>query len=148
MLEEAARLRASLIGEKKIAEQRLNSIRSSVSGLQSDSDTLNTAQIQLRALQREADATREVFEAFLSRYKETAQLDYDRAQARVLSLASIPTAPQFPKTRLNYAIAGVLGCVAGALNILLLDLPARDVRSASCPDRVCPSASIAVVAAS
>src|SRR3546814_13220309 len=88
MLEEAARLRASLIGEKKIAEQRLNSIRSSVSGLQSDSDTLNTAQIQLRALQREADATREVFEAFLSRYKETAQLDYDRAQARVLSLRS------------------------------------------------------------
>src|SRR3546814_12800433 len=85
MLEEAARLRASLIGEKKIAEQRLNSIRSSVSGLQSDSDTLNTAQIQLRALQREADATREVFEAFLSRYKETAQLDYDRAQARVRS---------------------------------------------------------------
>ncbi|HEY9549017.1 MAG TPA: exopolysaccharide transport family protein, partial [Kiloniellaceae bacterium] len=144
MLEEAARLRASLIGEKKIAEQRLNSIRSSVSGLQSDSDTLNTAQIQLRALQREADATREVFEAFLSRYKETAQLDYDRAQARVLSLASIPTAPSFPKTSLNYAIAGVLGCVAGALIILLLELSVRGFRS---PEELQQATGLPVLAA-
>src|SRR3546814_12175396 len=65
MLAEAARLRASLIGEKKIAEQRLNSIRSPVRGLQPDSDTLPTATTQLRPLQREAHPPTGAFEALL-----------------------------------------------------------------------------------
>jgi capsular exopolysaccharide synthesis family protein len=129
MLEEAERQLNSLRSEQQIAQQRLASIRASVAELQGDSDELNAAQIQLRALQREAEATREVFETFLGRYKETAQLDYEQAQSRILSLASIPTGPSFPKTRLNYAIALVLGCGIGALIILLLELSVRGFRT-------------------
>src|SRR3546814_10291767 len=55
MLEEAQRLHANLRNEQNIAQQRLNSIRDSVAGLQVDSDSLNAAQIKLRALQREAE---------------------------------------------------------------------------------------------
>lgn len=144
MLEEAERLRSNLRTEQKIAQQRLNSINASVRQLQADSDTLNSAQIQLRQLQREADATREVFEAFLSRYKETAQLDYKQAQSRILSLASIPTGPSFPKTKLNYAIAIVLGSAAGALIILLLELSVRGFRE---PDELRSATGLPVLAA-
>jgi capsular exopolysaccharide synthesis family protein len=144
MLEEAERLHSSLRNEQKLAQQRLNSVRTSVSGLHSDSDTLNAAQIQLRALQREADATREVFEAFLARYKETAQLDYDQAQSRILSLASIPTGPSFPKTKLNYAIAVVLGCAVGAVIILLLELSVRGFRN---PEELQEATGLPVLAA-
>lgn len=128
MKEEARRLLGGLQNEKDIAQQRLASINASLAGLQQDADTLNAAQIQLRALEREADASRQVFESFLSRYKETSQLDYDQAQSRILSLASIPTGPSFPKTRLNYAIAFVLACGAGALIILVLELSVRGYR--------------------
>jgi capsular exopolysaccharide synthesis family protein len=144
MLEEAQRLHASLRNEQQIAQQRLNSIHSSVRKLQGNSDTLNAAQIQLRALQREADATREVFEAFLTRYKETAQLDYDQALARVLSLASIPTGPSFPKTTLNYVIAVVLGCAVGAAIILLLELSVRGFRG---PEELQEATGLPVLAA-
>lgn len=129
MLEEAQRLLSNLQNEKDIAQQRLTSIRASLGDLQQDSDALSAAQIKLRALQREAEATREVFQSFLNRYKETSQLTYDQAQSRILSLASIPTAPSFPKTRLNYAVAVVLGAGLGGLIILLLELAVPGYRS-------------------
>ncbi|MGF1594891.1 MAG: GumC family protein [Kiloniellaceae bacterium] len=128
MLEEGEKLRAGLQDEREIAQQRLASIRTALADLQVDADTLNAAQIELRARQREAEASREVFESFLGRYKETAQLDYDDAQSRILSLASIPTGPSFPKTKLNYAVALVLGSGIGALIVLLLELSVRGFR--------------------
>lgn len=128
MLEEAQSLLASLQNEKDIAQQRVNSIQASLDELQQDSDTLNVAQIELRALDREAEATREVFASFLNRYKQTEQIDYDQAQSRVLALASIPTNPSFPKTRLNYAMALVAGSGLGAVIILLLELAVRGYR--------------------
>ena len=129
MREEAQRLLGGLQNEQEIALQRLGSINTSLENLQGDSDTLNAAQLELRALEREAEATRQVFESFLNRYKETSQLDYDQAQSRILSLASIPTGPSFPKTRLNYAIAFVLACGVGALIILALELSVRGYRA-------------------
>ena len=143
MLEEAASLRASLQSEKEIAEQRVASIKTSLSGLQQDADALNSAQIKLRALQREADATREVFESFLNRYKETEQLGYDQAQSRILALASIPTSPSFPKTKLNYAVAIVVGCGLGALIVLLLELAVRGYRD---PDELRAALGLPVLA--
>jgi capsular exopolysaccharide synthesis family protein len=128
MLEEAERLLASLRAEREVAQRRLSSIRNSAGDLQSDTDTLNGAQLKLRALQREAEASREVFESFLGRYKETSQLDYKESQSRILSLASIPTGPSFPKTKLNYAIAVVFGCGIGALIILLLEMSVNGYR--------------------
>ena len=128
MLEEVQSLLASLQNEKNIAQQRVSSLKTSLRKLQQDSDALNAAQIELRALQREAEATREVFASFLNRYKETEHLDYDQAQSRILALASIPTGPSFPKTRLNYVMAVVAGCGLGALIILLLELTVRGYR--------------------
>jgi len=129
MLEEADRLMNSLQNEKDIAQQRLASINASLGNLQADADTLSSSQIELRALQREAEATKEVFESFLARYKETSHLGNDNAQSRILSLASIPTAPSFPKTKLNYAVAFVLGSGIGGLIILLLELSITGYRS-------------------
>ncbi|MEQ8357008.1 MAG: Wzz/FepE/Etk N-terminal domain-containing protein [Kiloniellaceae bacterium] len=143
MLEEAGRQITSLQSEKEIAQQRLASIRASLEGLQADSDTLNSSQIQLRALQREADATQEVFESFLARYKETSQLGDDQAQSRILSLASIPTGPSFPKTKLNYAVALVLGSGIGGLIILLLELSVPGFRS---PEELQQAAGLPVLA--
>ncbi|GAB4363747.1 MAG: polysaccharide biosynthesis tyrosine autokinase [Kiloniellaceae bacterium] len=144
MQEEAQRLLGGLQNEKDIAQQRLASINASLAGLQQDADTLNAAQIQLRALEREAEATRQVFESFLNRYKETSQLDYDQAQSRILSLASIPTGPSFPKTRLNYAIAFVLACGVGALIILVLELSVRGYRG---PEELQEATGLPVLAA-
>ena len=143
MLEEAGRLLANQRNEKQIAQRRLASIRTSMSELQKDATELNGAQIQLRALQREAEATREVFESFLARYKETSQFDDELAQSRILSLASIPTVPSFPKTRLNYAIALVLGCGIGGIIILLLELSVPGFRD---PDELRKATGLPVLA--
>lgn len=144
MVEEAQRLRSGLRNQQQLAQQRLASIQNSIARLQQNSDKLNSAQTKLNQLQREADATREVFEAFLSRYKETAQLDHQQAQSRILSLASIPTGPSFPKTKLNYAIAMVLGCALGAAIILLLELSVRGFRG---PEELQEATGLPVLAA-
>src|SRR3546814_12001260 len=83
MLEEAQRLHPNLRNEQNIAQQRLNSIRDSVAELQVDSDSLNAAQIKLRGLQREADATRADFEAVLSRYKAPAEIANATAHSHI-----------------------------------------------------------------
>ena len=75
---------------------------------------------ELRSLERDAEATRVLYEAFLERAQQiddmTPTLESD---ARVVSLPDIPLTPSRP-SRLHYAlISGGLGLLAGAVSALL-----------------------------
>jgi len=73
------------------------------------------AQVRLRTLERQAQASRALYETFLSRAKETseqtglAENGLLQADARLISQAEIPNIPSFPNNKLFMLMALVAG---------------------------------------
>jgi succinoglycan biosynthesis transport protein ExoP len=90
-----------LKSEVDVARIRERSLESSLEEFKQASGEQNKEYVQLRSLQREADANRALFETFLSRFKETSStgsLQAD-ADARVISKAGVPGSPSYPKKK-------------------------------------------------
>ena len=74
-------------------------------------------EVTLRALEREAGASRALLENFLARSKETgSQEGFQQADATVISRADVPETPSYPRRKL-LLIAAVAG--AGFLGLML-----------------------------
>lgn len=84
-----------------VARARVGALEDSLDQLKAENVSVNRAQVQLRELEREAEANRVLLETFLTRFKETTnQQDIQQADARIISQADEPTIPSFPKKRL------------------------------------------------
>ncbi|MEL6472956.1 MAG: Wzz/FepE/Etk N-terminal domain-containing protein [Pseudomonadota bacterium] len=122
---EVNRIISNLEGEVAIARQQVAALNRSVAGARSRLSSNNRSLVRLRELEREAEASRTLYEEFLARFKETnEQDDLAQADARVLSGAVAPDRPSSPKPTLNLILAFLMGTVvAGALALLaeLLD---------------------------
>lgn len=127
-----ARSRFSAVLESRIADaQRAlagsapnGAPESRVSSLGSNSRTAGGSPgevaARLRTLEREAEASRALFETFLTRYKQTTeQQGLEQADARVISRASAPPDPSFPDTRL-FLLLGALGSLGLGLVLALV----------------------------
>ncbi|MFO1156653.1 MAG: polysaccharide biosynthesis tyrosine autokinase [Rhodospirillales bacterium] len=82
------------------------------------------AENQLRALEREADASRSMLETFLTRFEQaTAQLDasINETDARIISRADAPLASSYPPRRLIVGATFIVSAVLAALLALLLE---------------------------
>lgn len=80
------------------------------------------AEIRLRELEREAQANRAIYEAFLSRFKETGEQEQiQQSDVRVISWAEPPGAPSYPRTRLLVTGAALLGLIGGAMLVMVLE---------------------------
>lgn len=88
-------------------------------------DTLATGQaaVQLRELERDADASRQVYQAFLLRARETSeQSGVDSTNARIITAAVAPLEKMGPNRKL-FALLGLLaGLAAGFAFGILRDL--------------------------
>lgn len=114
--ETAARLRA----DQQVAERRFKALSGALEEFEATLEAGSANLIRLRQLEREAEASRQLFETFLTRQKETAvQQDLAKPDARILTEANPPYRSSYPKPRRNYAIAAVLG-LALALGLVFL----------------------------
>ncbi len=96
--------------DAKRAEAQIAALGGSIADLETDLDAQSTALVELRQLQREAEASRLIYESFLSRLKETSvQEGIQQPDARLLSDAWVPDRPTSPNA---LAILG-LGTIAG-----------------------------------
>ena len=87
--------------------------------------------IRLQQLTREAEASRLLYEHFLSRLKETAaQEGIQQADSRVLSQAVIPSLPSEPRKSLILAMSGMLGLMVGVGLVLLREARNNTFRTA------------------
>jgi capsular exopolysaccharide synthesis family protein len=94
--DEINRIVRGMDGDVATARAKLDSLRQSMAALQTAPQ--NDAQVQLHELQREADANRTLYEDFLNRFKQTtAQEDIQEPDARIISEATVPSAPSYPK---------------------------------------------------
>lgn len=95
---EVDRIIQGLRNEVAIAQARASSLSNSLEGVKSEVAQLNQAEVDLRALERDASAARTLLETLLQRTKETAsQETFQQADADVVSYAAKPGEPSFPQ---------------------------------------------------
>ena len=121
---EVGRIVSSLENEVSISAERVTSLERSLESLETASSEDDQDFVELRQLEREAEAARVQYEAFLARYNQTAEASqFEEATARVIAYAEIPAVPSAPqKTRIllqAFILAGALGgCIAYLIEML------------------------------
>lgn len=126
-----AQLMARVQADKARAESQLQALETSRDALSQQIESQNADLITLQQLTREADASRLLYEHFLTRLKETAaQQGIQQADSRLLSDAVTPVKPYEPQTILIIVICGFLGMVLGAGLVLLREARQNTFRSA------------------
>ena len=119
---EVTRIVGSIQNEASISQSRVDSLQKSLNELRGTSGENNQALIQLRELEREADANKSVYESFLNRFKETSQQsDLQTSDARIISAATAPVGASSPKTSLIASVALFLSALVGIGVALLLE---------------------------
>lgn len=120
---EITKIAAGLKNELTIASTREASLETSLKAIESKSGSNRAEEVQLRALEREANANKVLFETFLNRFKETSSTQgMEEADARVISIAEIPITPSFPKKGMMLALIAVLSMITGTTVIFILEM--------------------------
>ncbi len=128
--DELQRIKRAVRGEFDQAQSTLAALEAQSRSLQSQNSIQGTALIELRQLQSEAEASREVYEAFLKRARELEELpQIDTGTSRILSEAPVPTSPSGPRKIIVLAAAGLFGFVATASAIIGLAILNGNVTS-------------------
>ncbi len=97
---EARKVLGSLENEAQTARLREAELTRSLNQLKAQSSKAGEEEVELRALEREATAQRQLLESYLTRYREASSRTdrgYLPADARIFSRADKPIEPYFPK---------------------------------------------------
>ena len=97
---EGERLVRQLENDAKLAGDRLTQLTASLDQVKKLASATNEQDVQLRAIEREAKAQRELLESYLAKYREAVARDNINAappEARVISRASPAIVPDYPK---------------------------------------------------
>ena len=98
--EEAGKISRSLENDARGAGTRVDGLRDSLDQAKKQASTTNGDDVQLRALEREAKAQRDLLESYLAKYREaTARESIEAAPAdgRIISRATVSNTPAYPK---------------------------------------------------
>ena len=115
---EGDRLVRSLESEAKVAGSRLETLSSNLDQFKRQTASTSDQDVQLRALEREAKAQRDLFESYLAKYREATARDSIAAapaDARIISRAVVSNVAYFPK-KMPIILIAALGtfCLATA----------------------------------
>jgi succinoglycan biosynthesis transport protein ExoP len=120
---EIGRIVSNLQARVEVARGRTASMQNSLGAARGTLAGNNAASVRLGELERNADSLRKQQESLLQRYQETAsQEGIQRADARVVSTATVPTKPTSPKVLLNLLLGVVLGGAAGVAAVILAEM--------------------------
>lgn len=112
-------------------ESQVSALQTSIEEQEAQINRQSVDLLTLQQLQREAEASRLIYEYFLGRLKETSiQQGIQQADSRILSRAVIPLRPSSPRKTLILAISIVLGFIAGAAILLGRELLQNTYRAA------------------
>ena len=126
---EQVKSRAALEAARAI--QQLGVLRESAVTIEAQVIDQSQDLITLQQFQREAEASRLLYEYFLGRLKETsAQEGIQQADSRILSKAVVPEAAASPRKPLILAASAILGMLLGATWVLVSEARSNTFRSA------------------
>lgn len=119
---EAASIVKTLENDLEVAREREEVLQEQVTELENIDQEQRRGEVQLRQLEREAEASRVLYENFLGRLEETQQQEtLVAADARLLTRAEVPTLPVGAGKMRVLLLCGILGVGAGIGIIFLLD---------------------------
>jgi Mrp family chromosome partitioning ATPase len=98
--EEASKISRSLESDARLALGRVDGLRDSLEQLKKQASSSNGQDVQLRALEREAKAQRELLESYLAKYREAntrENIEAAPADGRIISRATVSNTPAYPK---------------------------------------------------
>lgn len=98
--DEAAKISRSLENDARIASGRVDGLTASLEQLKKQATSTNGQDVQLRALDREAKAQRDLLETYLAKYREAStreSIDTAPAEGRIISRAAVSNTPAYPK---------------------------------------------------
>jgi len=111
---EADRLARALENDARVASAKVDSLGASLDRLKRQAGNVNEQDVQLRALEREAKAQRDLLESYLAKYREATTRDSVGAgspDARIISTAIVSNTPSWPK-KLPTVLIAALGTLA------------------------------------
>ncbi|MES0006649.1 exopolysaccharide transport family protein [Mesorhizobium sp. M0062] len=95
---EAQKIMRGLLTQAQTAQARENQLMSDVNKLKAASSRAGEEQVQLDALQREANVRRQQLESYMASFREvSSRKNYLPVDASVFSEARVPSEPYFPK---------------------------------------------------
>ncbi|HWA00964.1 MAG TPA: polysaccharide biosynthesis tyrosine autokinase [Caulobacterales bacterium] len=129
--EEIDRISTNLANEVSVARARLATLQGSLASVRNDLAANSESSIRLRELEREATASRQVYEAYLQRYQQIADQDQlNTADARIMAYAHRPAAPSSPNLKISLALAVALGLFLGIAAGVAAEILDQSVKSA------------------
>jgi Mrp family chromosome partitioning ATPase len=101
--------------QQQALQQRMDQLKGAVSGE-------NAAELGLSTLETQARATRNIYESFLSRAAQLANVaGIQEPDASLVSSAEVPLGPSAPQPSRLLAIAGILSLILGTVVAVLLE---------------------------
>jgi capsular exopolysaccharide synthesis family protein len=137
--EEVRKIVAGLRNKASSAQARERAVEERLRSLKNRAADSNQNEIQLRALEREADAGRSLLTTMLARQKETISqedIDFQQPDARIISPADTPIEPSFPQTGITLGLVFLAATIIGMMVILILELLDGGFRSSEQLERV------------
>ncbi len=123
---ELRRIVSGLESDVLIAQERVRQLQIRLGEQKGQLTANNKDAVELAQLQREADASKVLYEEFLNRFKETNQLDdITSADATINSEAPVPGGPSSPNTKLNLLMGVLMGLALAGLVGLIAELMDR-----------------------
>ncbi|UQR59828.1 exopolysaccharide transport family protein [Bradyrhizobium sp. C-145] len=98
--DEAGKISRSLENDARIASGRVDGLTTSLEQLKKQAASTNGQDVQLRALEREAKAQRDLLETYLAKYREAntrETIDTAPTDGRIISRAIVSNTPAYPK---------------------------------------------------
>jgi capsular exopolysaccharide synthesis family protein len=119
---ETSRIIGSLRAEVDAARSREGALRQSLNGLQEQAAKIGAANVDIQAQQREAEATRALFDRVLARARETnVESGLQKADAEIIAHADVPQKPTFPNKPLLFLVSLTAAAVAAGLLVFAVE---------------------------
>lgn len=119
---EISRTISNLQARAEVSRQRAAAVQASLGNARGSLANNNRAMVRLNELERDAEATRTLYESYLSRFKETStQSGIEQSDARIVSRAKIPTRQSSPNPAVNLGFGLVLALGAGIAAVVLAE---------------------------
>ncbi len=129
--DEVRKIAASLANEVGVIRARETALTQNLANIRGDVTTSRRAEVKLRELVRESETSRVLYENILTRFKETEkQFPDQRANVSIISKASIPLSPTFPKKKFIIIMSFVVSVFLSIGLALLLESLDNGVRTA------------------
>ncbi|MEM8552543.1 MAG: exopolysaccharide transport family protein [Pseudomonadota bacterium] len=129
---ESEKIAASLSTSEEVQEQRVLALQVEVDALRDNLNRQRNSEIELRRLEREVDAARRVYEAFLNRLNEVQGTEgFERAEGQVIAAAVTPVTPSGPNRPLVVAGGGIVSSALAFMLVVGLALMDTRLRTAA-----------------